>query len=141
MRGVQSYAKRHKALGLCRRCPMPFAKGSHSYCEYHRATERIRGRVKDKTLALRLKKECIQSYGGSCICCKETIIQFLTIDHEGGHGNDHRKQLFKHNVGGVHMYRWLKRNNYPNGYSVLCMNCNWAKRYSNICPHELGEVA
>ncbi len=67
----------------------------------------------------------------------EKRIQFLTIDHVEGEGNIQRKALFGYNVGGVHMYRWLKRNNYPNGFQVLCMNCNWATRYRNICPHKL----
>jgi hypothetical protein len=137
----ESYAKQHIKLGLCRRCPKPFAQGSNSFCEYHRMKERMRGRVKDKKYQIRVKGECIEHYGGKCACCNETILQFLTIDHNEGNGNHHRKSLFKHNVGGIHIYRWLKRNNYPSEYSVLCMNCNWAKRYSNICPHQLGEIA
>jgi hypothetical protein len=33
---------------------------------------------------------------------------------------------------------WLKRNNFPSGYRVLCMNCNHGrKRNGGICPHEL----
>ncbi len=132
------YARRHKALGLCRVCPGPLVTGNKTYCSFHREKERARGRIRDRRDSARLKKECIEHYGGQCNCCNESIMQFLTIDHDGGNGNNHRISLFKHNVGGAHMYRWLKRNNYPSGYSVLCMNCNWAKRYSNICPHELG---
>jgi hypothetical protein len=133
----QDYAKRHRELGLCRNCPKPLAEGSSIYCIYHREKDRVRGRSKEKRIALRLKNELLEKYGKKCNCCGETIIQFLTIDHEGGNGNNHRKRLFKYNVGGVHMYRWLKKNNYPNGYTVLCMNCNWSTRYNKICPHKL----
>lgn len=138
---TQSYAKKHRALGLCRNCPKPLARGSTIFCVYHREKDRLRGRLKDKKLSEKLKLECFKHYGNECACCGESMIQFLTIEHEQGNGNKHRKQLFKHNVGGAHMYRWLKKNNFPQGYSILCMNCNWAKRYGNECPHRLGEVA
>lgn len=98
-------------------------EGSRIYCELHKEKDRIRRVKAEKKIARVLK------------------IEFLTIDHVNGKGNEHRKLLFKHNVGGVHMYRWLKRNNYPEGYTILCMNCNWAQRYGNICPHQLGGVA
>src|SRR5258708_330085 len=122
----QDYNKRHNAMGLCRSCAKPLVQGSKNYCESHREKERIRGREKEKRLGAKLKDECFQHYGEKCACCGEAIKQFLTLEHEQRNGNNHRKSLFKHNVGGVHMYRWLKRNCYPKGYSVLCMNCNWA---------------
>lgn len=35
------------------------------------------------------------------------------------------------------VYALLKRKGWPIGnYRVLCMNCNWARRYANICPHQ-----
>jgi len=70
-----------------------------------------------------------------CICCGENIINFLTIDHIKNDGAAHRK-LIK-NQGGRIFYRWLKRNNYPKGYQVLCFNCNCGKQLNfGICPHE-----
>jgi|WetSurMetagenome_2_1015567.scaffolds.fasta_scaffold602631_1 hypothetical protein len=132
------YAIEHKKLGLCRSCPKPVVKGSSIFCLYHREKDRVRGRIKEKKTAIILKKEILDHYGKTCACCGETIIDFLTLEHIEGNGNIHRMKLFKHNVGGVHMYRWIKRNNFPSGYSVLCMNCNWAKRYGGICPHKLG---
>jgi len=140
--GSQKYAKKNNGLGLCRNCPKPLANGSKIYCNSHREKDRQRGRNKEKRLGFSLKQECFEYYGKKCSCCGEKITDFLTIDYKNGQGNIHRKRLFKYNVGGVHMYRWLKNNNYPNGYTILCMNCNWAKRYGGICPHKLiGEVA
>lgn len=136
------YARRHRVLGCCRSCIKPLAKGNKNYCDFHREKDRARGRSKDKRLGIKLKEECFQHYGKKCGCCGETIVNFLTLDHTEGRGNIQRRKLFKHNVGGVHMYRWLKKNNFPKGYTVLCMNCNWAKRYGGICPHKLvGGVA
>lgn len=130
-----AYARQHKLLGLCRSCTKPVVEGSTTYCEYHREQGRIRGRNNSKKSIIKFKNECLEAYGKKCICCGETVTAFLTLDHERGKGNEHRKSLFIHNVGGLHMYRWLKKNNYPSGYRILCMNCNWATRYNPICPH------
>lgn len=82
----------------------------------------------------RLKLEVLVAYSGSpprCACCGETMIEFLTIDHIEGGGTAQRKQL-----GVVSIYNWLKKNNYPLGYRVLCMNCNVALGHFGYCPHK-----
>jgi hypothetical protein len=33
------------------------------------------------------------------------------------------------------LYLWLKRNNYPTGFRVLCHNCNLAIGFYGYCPH------
>src|SRR5579885_1694293 len=121
---TKDYAKRHEELGLCRNCPKSVERES-KYCLYHLNKNRDRRRKNDKRAAIDLKKICIEHYGGKCKCCNEKIIQFLTIDHKNGKGNKHRVNLFGYNVGGVKMYRWLIKNNFPSDYEVLCMNCNW----------------
>lgn len=131
------YAKRHKILGLCRNCPKPIVVGGTTYCVYHREKDRINGRKVSKNSIIKLKNECLEYYGKECACCGENIVQFLTIDHEEGNGNNHRKELFGYNISGIHMYRWLKKNNFPKGYKILCMNCNWSTRYGGVCPHNL----
>jgi hypothetical protein len=75
----------------------------------------------------------MQHYGGTkCICCNETEIRFLTIDHINGGGSKHRAEIGH----GKTIYSWLKNNGYPNGYQVLCYNCNCAKGFYGECPHE-----
>ena len=32
-------------------------------------------------------------------------------------------------------YRWLKNHNYPEGFQVLCYNCNLPKGVYGVCPH------
>jgi predicted Holliday junction resolvase-like endonuclease len=87
---------------------------------------------------LQLKVKVLIHYSGNppkCACCGETIIEFLTIDHIKGGGNKHKKSL---NLSmGYSFYYWLVKNGYPEGYQVLCMNCNWGKRNSGVCPHAL----
>lgn len=81
-----------------------------------------------------LKFAALAAYGSICACCGETDHIFLSIDHINDDGAEHRKQTGQGIDG---LYRWLKDNQYPEGFRVLCHNCNHG-RYLNggICPHE-----
>jgi hypothetical protein len=50
-------------------------------------------------------------------------IRALSIDHINGGGNKHLKE-----IGQGKLYSWLKKHNYPPGYQVLCMSCQFIKR-------------
>lgn len=80
-----------------------------------------------------VKRECFAAYGGSfCKCCGDAHFEFLSIDHIDGGGRQHRKE-----IGAVVIYQWLKKNNFPPGFQVLCMNCNCGKeRNGGMCPHD-----
>jgi hypothetical protein len=81
-----------------------------------------------------LKAKLISYYSqgkNECACCGEKHIEFLSINHLNGGGNKHI-----HNIGAGNFYRWLKNNNFPNGYNVLCMNCNFALGHAGYCPHD-----
>lgn len=93
----------------------------------------------DKVLASRrrtrdkLRSDVLGAYGGMCACCGETQREFLAIDHINNDGAEHRRQ---ENIKSAQaMYTWLRRNNYPSGFQVLCHNCNCAKGYYGVCPH------
>ncbi len=64
-----------------------------------------------------------------CNCSGETTQQFLTVDHVYGGGNRHCKEI-KSNI-----YTWLVCNNFPEGFQLLCYNCNCAKGHYGSCPH------
>ena len=74
----------------------------------------------------------VAAYGGECACCGESIKEFLTIDHINGDGAKDRK------IRGVGhtFYRWLRKNNWPQGrLQLLCWNCNCSKGTRGYCPH------
>jgi len=73
-------------------------------------------------------------YGGPiCACCGETNLFFLTFDHINGGGRKHILEIGHPNLGG-----WLRRNNYPDGYRVLCANCNSGRAMvGGVCPHQV----
>ena len=81
----------------------------------------------------RLQVAAMEAYGGyRCACCGEDEPLFLTLDHVNDDGSKHRAQ-----IGKVNIYRWLRDNGYPEGFQVLCMNCNHGRmRNGGICPHQ-----
>lgn len=84
----------------------------------------------------KLRTEVFEAYGGIfCACCGESGLPFLTIDHINGDGAEHRRTL--KGRGGKDFYSWLRKNNYPPAYQVLCFNCNMAKGTLEFCPHQL----
>tara|TARA_Y100000034_G_scaffold104648_1_gene131348 strand:+ start:10623 stop:11318 length:696 start_codon:yes stop_codon:yes gene_type:complete len=67
----------------------------------------------------------------SCVHCGfDSHLSPLSIDHVNGDGSKHRKEM-KKTKGHSNIYYWLKRNNFPDGFQVLCMNCQFIKRYEN----------
>jgi hypothetical protein len=65
------------------------------------------------------------------MCCNTKEFLFLTIDHINNDGAKHRREA---KFGSI--YPWLSKNDYPIGFQVLCMNCNWAKAKNGTCPHK-----
>lgn len=81
----------------------------------------------------RLRLEVLTRYSDgelACACCNERHTEFLAIDHIDGGGHQHRKE-----IGASGLYTWLKRNNFPAGFRVLCHNCNQAIGVLGYCPH------
>jgi hypothetical protein len=87
-----------------------------------------------------LRDRVYAAYGGyKCACCGETTKAFLSIDHVYNNGSAHRR--FFNIKTGEQLYRWLIRESFPQGFQVLCMNCNWGKRSSGgVCPHVSQKV-
>ncbi len=86
-----------------------------------------------RKLRRRYREEAFAAYGGKCACCGEASYEFLTIDHPDGGG---RKERVNVNApGGASFARYLAKAGYPEGYRVLCHNCNSAYGYYGYCPH------
>lgn len=101
---------------------------------YDRAKENVRRRDKE------IKDMVFNAYGGyRCNCCGETIQEFLTIDHVNNDGAKHRKEICgEKKASGKKVYRWIVNHGFPEGFQVLCMNCNWGRAHSpnHVCPHK-----
>ena len=108
--------------------------------EHIRAGRRIRyhnvSKVREYYIqrGFEMRLESLRHYGGdppSCACCGENELHFLSIDHLNGNGGKHRKQVGSGNA----FHYWLRRSGYPDGFQVLCHNCNMAKGFYGECPH------
>lgn len=102
------------------------------YIKNWQENNRERRREQIKNYRQKLKAEIINIYSNGtnkCNCCGENFLLFLTIDHINGDGHKHRKAV------GYNVYSWLKRANYPQGFRVLCWNCQFgAYRNNGRCP-------
>lgn len=149
--------RRRKALGICTLCNER-AELNRTMCRKHLDRENARragysadGRcrcgnpssthtcadcsARFKALNRALKLSVLTHYSSGkpeCACCGESIVDFLSIDHINNDGAAHRKE-----IGQSKLYGWLKKNKYPAGYQVLCMNCNFGKGINGgVCPHK-----
>ncbi len=111
----------------------------YSHREEIRERRNKRPEEKVKKLSIYLKswrrkvKEAVlthYSHLDSPICkrCGITDIDVLCLDHILADGAKQKKELFGHRAGGMFVYRWVQKNDYPKGYQVLCANCNLKKK-------------
>lgn len=88
----------------------------------------------------KIRRHVIKHYSNGkmcCACCGENLYEFLCIDHIAGGGNKHRGEIKRGT--GCAFYVWLKKNHYPEGYRVLCYNCNSSLGHYGYCPHQNKE--
>lgn len=76
----------------------------------------------------------------SCKCCGELEPKFLAIDHIIPAGRSYKgKSKSGEPRDGLGFLLWLKKNGFPEGYRILCHNCNLGRSINNgVCPHKSG---
>jgi hypothetical protein len=84
---------------------------------------------------LKVRLECLRAYSGptpkcQCKCgCKEDRVKLLEVAHLDQNGASHRKE-----IGGSQMLCWwLRKNNFPTGFAILCPTCHAAKDIYGRC--------
>ena len=87
----------------------------------------------------RLRLDTMKHYSPNLVCqkCGFGDIRALSFDHIKGGGNKQSKNTGR---GSYNLCRWLKKKDYPKGYQILCMNCNFIKAHENMeyCHKYLG---
>lgn len=113
--------------------------------EYNRANYakyNNRYRESKRRRNLELKHQVMEYYSNGkpiCSLCGFSDIRALCIDHINNDGAEHRRRVCgnSRNGGGTSStYFWLRKNGFPDGFQVLCFNCNqikeWDKRQMEI---------
>jgi hypothetical protein len=81
-----------------------------------------------------------------CRCCGlNSHVHFLDIDHiKGKKQMDSEPELvrigYSSKLHDLRLHRWIISNGFPDGFQILCKNCNFAKgmeKNNNKCPHEM----
>lgn len=120
---ARAYAAAARRDGICTLCRKRPPIAGFDNCQ--ECTQRRRTNENARTATI--KRLVMQKYGGRCATpgC-EASEDRLTIDHVDGRGKEHREL---HGLGrySVRMYRWLIRNDFPDGFQVLCVSCNASK--------------
>lgn len=141
----KNFPDRNNRQTYCKECAKAYynsPKGQEAILTYRLATRDYR--LKDLSTRYHTKYKQIRedskykalcyyslSTTPSCQCCGEESLEFLTLDHIEGGGNNHRKII------GSDIYYWITKNNYPEGFRTLCMNCNFSFGIRGYCPHNL----
>ena len=123
------YRRRRMKSGKCLDCdnaPYPGARR----CDTHRSI----GNKKLIEWRTRIKQRVFAAYGGAkCACCGEVQCEFLSIDHINAGGAKHRRETSGY---GFNLYRWLVKEDFPEGFRILCYNCNLSLGHLGYCPHQ-----
>ena len=81
-------------------------------------------------LRLRRRRQALEAYGNKCACCGITEEAFLVLSYADGY-----EKATGPKINSTALYHWLEKQNYPEGFQVLCANCNTA-RTKGVCPHQ-----
>lgn len=104
-----------------------------AYMKQYRLANKQKLSDNNKRWYANLRREVLSHYSNGdirCNCCGESEYMFMALDHVNGGGTQHRIAL-----GSKAIYSRLKQDGYPDGFQVLCHNCNSAKGYYGMCPH------
>lgn len=118
------------------------AKTSHCFaCLRQREADykKTYGMSQSKAHNIRKRFQVLRHYScgdPKCSCCGETSYEFLGIDHIKGGGRKHTSE-----IGSGKLYNWLVKHGFPEGFRVLCHNCNQAIGLYGYCPHQHPELA
>jgi|SRR3990170_1736825 len=113
----QDYYEKHRTE-ICAR--------SRTYQANH---PRERKNLYSRDLHMMIRSSVLLHYGWNCACCGEGRYEFLAIDHINGGGRKHEKERK------ISLDDWIVKNNFPEGFRILCHNCNMSLGNYKYCPH------
>ena len=101
-----------------------------SYWREYNARNKIQRAKAERDRQREIRHSVVLHYGGKCECCLDRTIEFLAVEpitKRGGRGT--RQEI----------HDWLRKEELPKGYRVLCGNCSRALR-GGYCPHREATI-
>lgn len=109
-----------------------------AYCDEHKGEKEKHKNRREHINATRrvyrakVRTTVLATYGGKCACCGEAEPKFLAIDHINGGGRKEREVHLGYSFY-MHLYKLPEPRT---DLQVLCHNCNMAKGFYGVCPHQ-----
>lgn len=141
------YRSKNKSNGLTSQCKVCISDGVKRYAQTEKGKKIRKESIKryKKNHPDRVRKQenkrrkdrrlqVLEHYSCSppkCVMCGFDDIRALQIDHINGNGRDHRRQLGRRAGGSDIIIDFIIKNNYPDGFQILCANCNMIKVIEN----------
>lgn len=120
---------RYRASGKCVNCGV-FKPNNHKYCD----NCKIKTNGYERKYQKQAKDLVFDYYGSNCVCCGESNVRFLTIDHINDDGAEHRRAI------GSNIYKTIVKAKFPNKYRILCHNCNSGRFFNGgLCPGSVDQ--
>ena len=136
---MSEWHQRMTAQGLCNRCGknpksetllcLPCRSIVKEQQRAYRAANREQYLQERRNHSQTVRQDVLVKYGGKCVCCGESHLPYLDIDHKNGGGNAERKSR-----GGGGYYTFLRRTPIREDLQLLCANCHVAKTRKAECP-------
>ena len=101
--------------------------------EKHKKRIKDRKRKYQKDLKLKVFKAYSKDGIIKCCRCGENDDRVLNIDHINGGGRIHQRKV-------SNIYQDLLNRNFPEGFQVLCQNCNIIKMHENNEMHRVESI-
>jgi hypothetical protein len=121
---------------LCHNCNSSL--GFYGYCPHVEKNKTIAEAIKPikpidkinlkrKKQNVKIRTEVVEKYGGHCVCCGKSNIEFLSIDHVNGNKEKENRSSY--------YYKLYRTSEILKDYRVLCFNCNLSLSNHGYCPH------
>jgi len=127
------YDKR-RAAGLCPRCGKGKLLAGLNFCQAcsdKGKKDRSKPAYNERRQVLykNFRREVLSHYGNQCVCCGESLLNLLCLDHVNGDGAADRS------IGrfAERLLRHIKKSGYPDTFQILCYNCNCARGHQGFC--------
>lgn len=124
-------AKRPSRMYYCIGCERERQAGRKEYYKVYNRARRVEANEYQKKHNRKAREKFLELYGGQCECCNEKQYEFLALDHIQNDAKANGKRR-----SSTIQYKEAVRTMDKTRFRILCHNCNLARAFYGICPHQ-----